>query len=360
MNEQEIIKLKKMEERYEELTGLLSRPEVLLDRKLLSKYNRERKELEEGVQLWREYKKSQEEMKKIEELLLDDQEEEEIKELAREEKDRLKKKMGKIEEKISKFLVSEDEHSHRNIIVEIRAGAGGEEAALFVADLYKMYVRLAERKGWRMENIHFHPTDMGGFKEAIFALEGKDVFSNLRYESGVHRVQRIPVTESSGRIHTSTATVAVLPEAQEVEVEIKPEDLLIETFRSRGAGGQHVNVTDSAVRITHLPTGIVVQCQDERSQHQNKARAMRILRAKLLQRKKIEQQNEISKQRKVQIKRAERSERIRTYNFPQNRVTDHRIHLTLYNLEDILNGEMEELLESLKKELGGRKIVGDG
>jgi len=186
MNEQEIIKLKKMEERYEELTELLSRPEILLDRKLLSKYNRERKQLEEGVQLWREYKKSQEEMKKVEELLLDDQEEE-IKELAREEKDQLKKKMEKIEEKISKFLVGEDEYSQRNIIVEIRAGAGGEEAALFVADLYKMYVRLAERKGWRMENIHFHPTDMGGFKEAIFALEGKDVFSNLRYESGVHR-----------------------------------------------------------------------------------------------------------------------------------------------------------------------------
>jgi len=355
MDEPQIIKLRKMEERYKELQRLFSLPEVLSDGELLSRYNKEKKRLEEGVRLWREYKKSQEEMKKTEELLLDDQEEE-IKELAREERDKLKEKMKDLEAQISRLLIGEDDHSEKNVIVEIRAGAGGEEAALFVADLYKMYARLAERKSWRMENIHFHPTDRGGFKEIIFALEGKNVFSDLRYESGVHRVQRVPITESSGRIHTSTATVAVLLEAKGVDVEIKHEDLSIDTFRSRGAGGQHVNVTDSAVRITHLPTGIVVQCQDERSQHQNKDRAMRILRAKLLQRKQMEQQNEISRQRKIQIKRAERSERIRTYNFGQGRVTDHRLHLTLYNLENILNGEMEGLLDPLKRQLGGKKL----
>ena len=245
-------------------------------------------------------------------------------------------------------------------MVEIRAGAGGEEAALFVADLYKMYTRYSEQKGWKIENIHFHPTDIGGFKEVIFLVEGKDAFSTLRYESGVHRVQRVPITESSGRIHTSTATVAVLPEAEEIdEININPEDLRIETFRSRGAGGQHVNVTDSAVRITHIPTGIVVQCQDERSQHQNRAKAMRVLRAQLLQKKEEELREKISRERKAQIGRGERSERIRTYNFPQGRVTDHRVGLTLHNLEEILNGELDQLLIPLMKMMKEKELVSD-
>jgi peptide chain release factor 1 len=344
----------KMKKRCEELNKLLSYPRTLQDRELLSKYSREKKELEEIVQGWEEYKKTQNEIKKMEEILLDRKEDEEIKRLAEEEKEKLEERIKSLERKISECLRPKDKQ--RNVIIEIRAGAGGEEAALFAADLYKTYVRFGERKNWRIENIDLHPTDKGGFKEVIFAVEGKDAFSSLRYESGVHRVQRVPITESSGRIHTSTVTVAVLPEPEEVEIEINPEDLDIDTFHSRGAGGQHVNVTDSAVRITHLPTQIVVQCQDERSQHQNKAKAMRILRAKLLQRKEIEQRREISEQRKTQIGRGERAERIRTYNFPQNRVTDHRIHLTLHNLENILNGEMEGLVKSLQRNLGGKEL----
>jgi len=348
--------LMKMEKRYEELNRLLSHPEILQDRELLSKYSREKRELKGIVCLWEEYKRSQNEIKKMEGILLDKEEDEEIKGLAEEEKRKLENRVKDLEKKISESLLSQDKYKERNVIMEIRAGAGGEEAALFAADLYKMYVRFGERRNWRIENIDLHPTDKGGFKEVIFAIEGKDAFSSLRYESGVHRVQRVPITESSGRIHTSTVTIAVLPEPEELEVEINPADLHIDTFHSRGAGGQHVNVTDSAVRITHKPTQIVVQCQDERSQHQNKAKAMRILRAKLLQRREIEQRREISRKRKTQIGRGERSERIRTYNFPQNRVTDHRIHLTLHNLEDILNGEMEDLVKSLQRNLGGKEL----
>ncbi|RLE08831.1 peptide chain release factor 1 [Candidatus Aerophobetes bacterium] len=356
MEELQVIRLDRMEKRYKELNGLLSHPNVLRNRELLSRYSKEKKELEKIVCLWEEYKKTRSEIKKTEEILLDKKEDEEIKKLAKEEKEELEERIKKLKGKIFQFLAPKNKDEERNVIMEIRAGAGGEEAALFTADLYKMYVRFGERKNWRIENIHLHPTDRGGFKEVIFAVEGKDAFSSLRYESGVHRVQRIPITESSGRIHTSTVTVAVLPEPGELEIEINPQDLRIETFRSRGAGGQHVNVTDSAVRITHKPTQIVVQCQDERSQHQNKAKAMRVLRAKLLQRKEMEQKREISKQRKTQIGRGERSERIRTYNFPQNRVTDHRIRLTLHNLDDILNGEIEDLVESLQKKLGGKEL----
>ena len=220
-----------------------------------------------------------------------------------------------------------------------------------------MFLSFGEKKKWRTENITLRPTERGGFREIIFAVEGKDVFKNLCHESGVHRVQRVPITESSGRIHTSTVTVAVLPEPKEIEVEVNPEDLRIDTFHSQGAGGQHVNVTDSAIRITHQPTGIVVQCQDERSQHQNKAKAMRFLRAKLLQNKEFEQQKKISEQRKTQIGKGERAERIRTYNFPQGRVTDHRIHLTLHNLENILNGDMDNLVQSLQRGLKEKKTV---
>jgi len=355
----QIKKLEKIEAKYKELNELLSQPKVLSNVKLLQKYSKEQKELEETVSLWQQYKDLQREVEKMEEIIKEEGDEE-IKKLARKEKETILSQMQNLEKKILSMFPSRDKFSHRNAIMEIRAGAGGEEAALFVADLYKMYLRFGENKGWKIENIHSHPTDIGGFKEIIFAVEGKDAFSTLCYERGVHRVQRIPITESSGRIHTSTVTVAVFPEAKDIEIDINPEDLRIDTFHSRGAGGQHVNVTDSAVRITHIPTGIVVQCQDERSQHQNKAKAMRILRSKLLQEIEEKQRNKISQQRKAQIGRGERSERIRTYNFPQDRVTDHRVRLTLHNLEEILNGEMDQLLDPLRKKLKEEeKVVSD-
>jgi len=360
MQETQISDLKKMEKRYEELNKMLSDSHILENRQLLEAYGKEHGELEKIVSIWQKYKKTEKEIKKLGEMLLDE-EEEEIRGLAEKEKKELKVQLENLEKKLLHSLSSKDyssgkDYSSRNVIMEIRAGAGGEEAALFAADLYKMYSRFGEERGWKIENINHHPTDRGGFKEIIFAVTGKKVFSTLQYESGVHRVQRVPMTESSGRIHTSTVTVAVLPEAEEVEIKIKPEDLRIDTFHSQGAGGQHVNVTDSAVRITHQPTGIVVQCQDERSQHQNKIKAMRVLRAEILQRKMKKQAQEISSQRKTQIGSGERSERIRTYNFPQNRVTDHRIHLTLHKLENILNGEMNDLVESLQKEMEEKKL----
>lgn len=357
MDEKDIKKLRELEKKYHELNRLLTDPETIKEPRLLQTYSKQQKRLEEIIDMWKEYQKLQKEMENLKIMLRE--EEEELRELAEEEKREIEKKLQHLEDKINLALLPQDKFSHRNAVVEIRAGAGGEEAALFAADLYKMYTRFAEQKGWRMENIHFHPTDMGGFKEIVFVVEGKNVFSTLKYESGVHRVQRIPVTESSGRIHTSTVTVAVLPEAEEIEVEIKPEDLRIETFHSRGAGGQHVNVTDSAVRVTHLPTGITVQCQDERSQHQNKAKALRVLRAELLQLKEEEQKKKISQERKSQIGRGERSERIRTYNFPQGRVTDHRVGLTLYNLEEILEGELDQLIIPVMKQLKEREVVSD-
>lgn len=359
MQEREIKKLQKIEKRYHQLNKLLADPEVLKNPQLLHKYSKEQNELKETVEAWDKYRKLQEEVKNID-LMLKEEKDAELKELAKEERKNLEKELSFLEEKLSMSLLPQDRFSHRNAIVEIRAATGGEEAALFAADLYKMYTRYGERKGWKIENIHFHSTDIGGFKEVIFVVEGKDAFSILRYERGVHRVQRIPITESSGRIHTSTVTVAVLPEAEEIDdVQINPEDLRIETFRSRGAGGQHVNVTDSAVRITHIPTGIVVQCQDERSQHQNRAKAMRVLRSELLELREREQQQKISQERKSQIGRGERSERIRTYNFPQGRVTDHRVGLTLYNLEEILDGELDQLIIPLIKMMKEKEVVSD-
>jgi len=359
MQEKEFEKLQKIEKRYEELNRLLASPEIFRNPELLQKYSKEQKELEKTINLWKEYRKAKEEIENLESMLKEEKDEE-LRKLAEEEKEQLEKKILELEDKITLVLLPQDKFSHRNAVVEIRAGAGGEEAALFAADLYKMYINFVESKGWKIENIHYHPTDMGGLREVIFVVEGKDAFSILRYESGVHRVQRVPVTESSGRIHTSTVTVAVLPEAEEIDdVKINPDDLRIETFRSQGAGGQHVNVTDSAVRITHIPTGIVVQCQDERSQHQNKAKALRILRTKLLDKKQREQKRKISEERRAQIGRGERSERIRTYNFPQGRVTDHRIGLTLYNLEEILSGELDQLIIPLMRKIKEREVVGD-
>ena len=338
-------KLDAVEKRFEELTALLADPEIVGDRKKYTQLAREHAELSEIVETYREYKKVLQDIADNKELLEDS--DEELARLAREELKELEARKEGLEKRLMLLLLPRDPNDEKNIMLEIRAGTGGEEAALFAADLFRMYSRYAERKGWEVEILDVNPTGLGGFKEIIALIKGKGAYSRLKYESGVHRVQRIPETESGGRIHTSAVTVAVLPEADEVDVEIRPEDLKIDTMRASGAGGQHVNKTESAVRITHIPTGIVVYCANERSQHQNRARAMQILRTRLYERKLREQEEKIQAERRSQVGSGDRSERIRTYNFPQNRVTDHRIGLTLYRLEQILDGELDDIIESL-------------
>ncbi len=338
-------KLEEVEKRFEELTEKLADPEVVGEREKYAKIAREHAELSEIVETYRTYKKTLEEIEGNKELL-EDQDEELVK-LAKEELKELTAKAEELEKKLMLLLLPKDPNDEKNILLEIRAGTGGEEAALFAADLFRMYSRYAERKGWEVEILDVNPTGLGGFKEIIALIKGKGAYSRLKYESGVHRVQRIPETESQGRIHTSAVTVAVLPEAEEVDIEIRPEDLRIETMRASGHGGQHVNKTESAVRITHIPTGIVVSCQNERSQHQNRARAMQILRARLYELKLREQEEKIQAERRSQVGTGDRSERIRTYNFPQNRVTDHRIGLTLYRLEQVMDGEIDDIIDSL-------------
>ncbi len=339
-------KLKGIEERYVELEEQLADPQVYSDYERYKKLAKEKADIEPIVEKFRELQKVLDGIKEAKEIVESDADEELV-ELAKEELKELEKQQEELERELKILLLPKDPNDEKNIFLEIRAAAGGEEAALFAADLFRMYSRYAERKGWKVQMLDANVTGRGGFKEVVALIEGKGAYSRLKYESGVHRVQRIPETESGGRIHTSTATVAVLPEVEEAEVEIKPEDLRIDVFRASGAGGQHVNVTDSAVRITHLPTGIVVQCQDERSQHKNKEKALRILRAKLKEMMERQRQEEISEQRRQQVGTGERSEKIRTYNFPQNRVTDHRIGLTLYRLEDILDGDLDEIIDAL-------------
>jgi len=339
-------KLQALEEKYELLSQKLSDPQIMSDPEVYAKLAKELASLEEVVKTYQDYKKA---LLQIEEnkRLLEEEEDEELRALAREEIKVLEDKVEELEKVLPLMLLPKDPNDEKNVILEIRAGAGGEEAALFAADLLRMYSRYAERKGWKFEILDANETGLGGYKEVIVRIEGKGAYSRLKYESGVHRVQRVPVTESGGRIHTSTATVAVLPEVDEIEVEIRPEDLKIETMRASGHGGQHVNKTESAVRITHLPTGIVVTCQNERSQHQNKATALKILRAKLYELYQREQMEKIQKERRSQVGTGERSEKIRTYNFPQNRVTDHRIGLTVYNLPEVLDGDLDEFIDAL-------------
>jgi peptide chain release factor 1 len=339
-------KLEEVERRYETLSHLLSQPEVINNQAELQKVAKEFSELGKVVDLYRKLKKLEEEIQGNRQLLTGD-EDEEMKGLIKEDLQRLDVEKEKLEEDLRMALLPKDPNDEKNILLEIRAGTGGDEAGLFASDLFRMYGKYAEKNRWRVEIMSHSFTGVGGFKEAIALIEGKGVYSRLKYESGVHRVQRVPVTESQGRIHTSTVTVAILPEAEDVEVQIDPNELRIDIFRSSGPGGQSVNTTDSAVRITHLPTNMVVTCQDEKSQHKNKAKALKILKARLLDNARQEKEKEISAQRKNQVGTGERSERIRTYNFPQGRVTDHRIGLTLYRLNEVLDGEIDEIINKL-------------
>ena len=347
IDKKEAEKLDSILKRSEELQGLLADPQVIARRAEYQKYAKELAGISKIVTRYEEYKNISAELQKIKELLHKKGQEKDFLELAEEEFVVLKNKQKSYWKELKGMLYPQPAELDRDIIVEVRAGTGGEEAALFVADLFRMYSRFAQSCGWKIETMDTHPTGIGGFKEIIFSMKGKGVFQKFKYESGTHRVQRVPATEAGGRIHTSAATVYVMPEAQEVDIHIKPEDLRIDVFRSSGSGGQHVNVTDSAVRITHLSTGTVVSCQDERSQYKNKVKAMRVLRARLLDKKIREQQEKISRHRKLLVGTGDRSQKIRTYNFPGQRITDHRLGLTLHNLEGILNGDLDRLISSL-------------
>lgn len=339
-------KLQSLEDRYEELTELLSRPEVISDPARFQKYAKSHADLTGIVDVYREYKSVVRQLEETRFMLTEDQEEE-FRQMLAEELTQLQENQVVLEHRLKVLLLPRDPNDDKSVIMEIRAGTGGEEAALFAGDLFRMYSRYAEEQGWKVDIMDVHYTDIGGIKEIIFVVDGQAAYSQLKYESGVHRVQRIPATESGGRIHTSAATVAVLPEAEEVEVDIDPNELRIDVYCSSGPGGQSVNTTQSAVRITHQPTGLVVTCQDEKSQHKNKAKALRVLRARLKEILEEEKNAELAGTRKSQVGSGDRSERIRTYNFPQGRVSDHRINLTLHKLDMVLDGQLQEIVDKL-------------
>jgi len=338
-------KLKEIEARYNELSDLLSDSEIVQDHSRYSALAKEHATIEELMGPYRLYKKVDGDIKEHESMLEDN--DPEMRDLAKDGLEELYAESRRLEKELKLLLVPKDPNDQRDVILEIRAGTGGEEAGLFAADLFRMYSRYAEGKRWSIEILGMNETGIGGIKEVVAGIKGKGAFARFKYESGVHRVQRVPATEASGRIHTSAVTVAVLAEAEEVDLDIDPSDLRIDTYRASGAGGQHVNKTESAVRITHIPTGIVVSCQDEKSQHKNKARAMRVLRSRILQKLQEDQDREIASNRRSQVGSGDRSERIRTYNFPQGRVTDHRINLTLHKLQQILEGEIDEIIDEL-------------
>lgn len=340
-----LAKLAAVKRDYEELEQKMADPAVLSHPEEYRRLARLHASLKEIVENFEALQRVRDEIEAVRAML--HEKDEDLKKLAQEELRRLEPLEDELLQRLKILLLPKDPRDEKNVILEIRAGTGGEEAALFAADLFRMYAKYAERKGWRLEVMSSSPTELGGFKEIIASIDGDHVYSRLKFESGVHRVQRVPQTEAAGRIHTSAATVAVLPEAEEVEVEIDPDDLRIDVFRSQGHGGQSVNTTDSAVRITHLPTGIVVTCQDEKSQLKNKEKALKILRARLLDKYQQEQHRELAEARRSMVKSGDRSERIRTYNFPQNRLTDHRINLTLYRLDQIMEGDLDEVIEAL-------------
>jgi peptide chain release factor 1 len=348
-------KLETLEMRYQELNQLMAQPEVAADPERLQSLAKEQAAIADLVAKYREYKKTGSALEETRSMLgkgLD----EEMAALVNEELERLRGRLDTLTQELKLALLPRDANDEKDVIVEIRAGAGGDEAGLFAADLFRMYTRYAESKGWQVDVVDSNLSGIGGFKEIVFEVKGRGAYSRLKYERGVHRVQRVPVTEAGGRIHTSTATVAVLPEAEEVEVDIGPDDLKVDTFRASGHGGQHVNKVASAVRITHLPTGIVASCQDERSQGRNRMRAMAVLRARLFDRERYRQEQELARERRAQVGSGERSEKIRTYNFPQGRVSDHRIGLTLHNLESVLEGGLDPLIDAVATEDQAKRL----
>ena len=348
-------KLEAVEKRYEDLTGKISDPEVISNQTEWRGYMKEHSELEPVVEKYREYKKVAQSLEDAKEMLSDP----ELKELAEMEMMEAKEKLPKLEEEIKILLIPKDKDDDKDVICEIRGGAGGDEAALFAGTLFRMYSMYSEKKHWKLEVLNENATELGGYKEISFMITGKGAYSRLKFESGVHRVQRVPDTEASGRIHTSTATVAVLPVVEDVEIDINPSDIKMEVFRASGAGGQHVNKTSSAVRLIHEPTGIVVECQTERSQFQNKDNAMKMLKTKLYDIEKQKQDSEISNARKSQVGSGDRSEKIRTYNYPQGRITDHRIGFSIYQMEDFLNGNLDEMIENLVTADRAEKLKGN-
>lgn len=353
-------KLADVEKRFDQVSQMLYDSEVVADIEKYKSLMKEHKNLEPIVEKFREYKKASESLEEAKLMLDEGGLDKDMREMVLEEIELSKESTQRIYEELKVLLLPKDPDDDKNIIVEIRGGAGGEESALFAAVLYRMYSMYAESRNWKTEVMYVNETELGGFKEISFMITGEGAYSRLKFESGVHRVQRVPETESQGRIHTSTATVAVLPEAQEVDVEINPADLQIDTFRSSGAGGQHINKTESAIRITHIPTGTVVECQDERSQHKNREKAMRVLRSRILENEREKQASSIAGERKMQVGTGDRSERIRTYNYPQGRISDHRIGLTIYKLEQFLNGDLDEVIDALVTADTAKKLQSQG